>query len=197
VTSDRYSAYCHLVGPEWQICWSHLEREFTGWAEGTAQPAGLGRAALAATRRLFDRWHHYRAGDLSHAALACYLQPVKQRLQAVLKEAAASGHWRVEGPARHLLKHFESLWTFTRVEGVEPTNNHAERALRRGVLWRKRSFGHQSESGRAFVERLLTAVVSLRLQARSVLAYLEAACRAALTGSSHLSLLPHPTGSPP
>ena len=84
----------------------------------------------------------------------------------------------VEGPARHLLKHFESLWTFARVEGVEPTNNHAERELRRGVLWRKRSFGHQSERGRAFVERLLTVVGSLRLQGRNVLAYLEEACRA-------------------
>jgi hypothetical protein len=70
-----------------------------------------------------------------------------------------------------------------------------ERALRRGVLWRKRSFGHQSESGRAFVERLLTAVGSLRLQGRNVLAYLEA--RAALNGTSHPSLLSHPAASPP
>jgi transposase len=194
VTSDRYSAYCHLVGDEWQICWSHLDREFVGWAESTGRAASLGKAAQAATRRVFDRWHQYRAGDLSHAALASYLEPVKERLRETLEDAAASGHWRVEGPARHLLKHFDSLWTFTRVEGVEPTNNHAERALRRGVLWRKRSFGHQSESGRAFVERLLTVVGSLRLQGRHVLAYLEAACRAALTGAGPPSLLPHPAG---
>jgi len=197
VTSDRYSAYCHLVGDEWQLCWSHLEREFTGWAESTAPAAGSGRAALAASRRLFSRWHQHRAGDFPHAALSSYLQPVKQRLQAVLQEAAASGHWRVEGPARHLLKHFESLWTFTRVEGVEPTNNHAERALRRAVLWRKRSFGHQSESGRLFVERLLTVAGSLRLQGRNLLAYLEAACRAALTHTYPPSLLPHSAASPP
>jgi transposase len=176
VTSDRYSAYCHLVGDEWQSCWSHLDREFTGWAQSRGKAAGLGKAAKAATRRLFCRWHQYRAGELSHAAMAAYLEPVKEHLRATLVEASASGHWRVEGPARHLLKHFESLFTFTRVEGVEPTNNHAERALRRGVLWRKRSFGHQSERGRAFVERLLTAGGSLRLQGRNVLAYLEAAC---------------------
>src|SRR5206468_1156756 len=100
-------------------------------------------------------------------------------------------------PARHLLKHFASLWTFTLWEGVEPTNNHAERVLRRGVLWRKNSFGHQSETGRAFVERLLTVVGSLRLQGRNVLAFLEAACRATLTGQPPPSLLPHPVGSPP
>ena len=194
VTSDRYSAYCHLVGEAWQICWSHLEREFVGWAESTSRAAALGKAALTATRRVFDRWHQYRAGELPHPALAPYLQPVKERLREVLEEAATSGHWRVAGPSRHLLKHFESLWTFARVEGVEPTNNHAERVLRPGVLWRKRSFGHQSASGRAFVERLLTVVGSLRLQGRNVLSYLEEACRAALTGSAPPSLLPHPAG---
>jgi transposase len=197
VTSDRYSAYCHLVGAEWQICWSHLQREFTGWAESPGRAAALGRAALAVTRRVFDRWHQYRAGELPYALLASSLQPVKQRLRRVLEEAAQSRHWRVEGPGRHLLKHFESLWTFTRVEGVEPTNNHAERTLRCGVLWRKRSFGHQSERGRAFVERLLTVAGSLRLQGRNILAFLEAACRAALTGLAPPSLLPHPAASPP
>jgi transposase len=199
VTADRYSAYCHLVEDEWQICWSHLEREFVGWAESTGRAAALGKAARAATRRVFDRWHQYRAGELSHATLAAYLQPVKERFQTILREAAASRHWRVAGPARHLRKHFESLWTFARVAGVEPTNNHAERVLRRGVLWRKRSFGHQSEGGRAFVERLLTVVGSLRLQGRGVLAYLEEACRAALTGGGPPSLLPHraAAGRPP
>jgi transposase len=191
VTSDRYSAYCHLVGEEWQICWSHLQREFVGWAESTGRAASLGQAALVATRRVFDRWHQHRAGKLSHAALAAYLQPVKEQFRTIFQEAVASRHWRVEGPSRHLLRHFESLWTFTRVTGVEPTNNHAERVLRRGVLWRKRSFGHQSESGRAFVERLLTVVGSLRLQGRNALTYLEAACRAPLVGSSPPSLLPH------
>jgi transposase len=197
VTSDRYSAYCHLAGDQWQICWSHLKREFVAWAESTGQAASLGKAALAATRRVFDRWHQYRTGILPHAVLAFYLQPEKERLQRILEEAAASRHWRIEGPARHLKKHFASLWTFTRVEGVEPTNNHAERVLRRGVLWRKRSFGHQSPSGRAFVERLLTVGGSLRLQGRNVLAFLEAVCRAALTHQPPPSLLPHPVASPP
>jgi transposase len=70
VTADRYRAYGHLVGDEWQLCWSHLEREFTGGAESTAPAAGAGRAALAATRRLFSRWHQHRAGDFPHAALS-------------------------------------------------------------------------------------------------------------------------------
>jgi hypothetical protein len=66
----------------------------------------------------------------------------------------------------------ESLWTFVRVEGVEPTNNYIERLLRLAVLWRKKSLGSQSEAGCRFVERLLTVVQTRRLQGRSVLDYL-------------------------
>jgi transposase len=59
-----------------------------------------------------------------------------------------------------------ALWTFVRVQGVEPTNNHIERLLRPAVLWRKRSFGSQSEAGCRWVERLLTVVQTRRLQGR-------------------------------
>src|SRR5262249_23206041 len=109
-SSDRYSAYCHLVEEEWQICWGHLDRKFVGWAQSPGRPASLGKAALAASRRVVSRWHQVRAGALPHGALAAYLQPVKERLRQVMEEAAASGHRWVEGPSRHLLKHYGSLW---------------------------------------------------------------------------------------
>jgi len=67
-----------------------------------------------------------------------------------------------------------ALWTFVRVEGVEPTNNNAERPLRRAVLWRRKSFGTQSEAGSRFVERILTAATTLRQQGCEVLDYLTA-----------------------
>src|SRR5437773_7400532 len=85
-----------------------------------------------------------------------------------------------------LLMHWPSLWTFVHTPGVEPTNNAAERALRRAVLWRKKSFGSQSEAGCRFVERLLTVVGTLRLQQREVLSYLEQAL------SAHRAGLPIP-----
>jgi transposase len=72
----------------------------------------------------------------------------------------------------------------------EPTNNAAERALRRGVIWRRRSYGTQSENGSLFVERILTAVMTLRQQKRDVLDYLAAACKAVTLGISAPSLLP-------
>jgi transposase len=190
VTTDRYSAYAHLSGDQRATCWSHLKRDFTGWKDAGGAAAPLGKRALELTRQLFECWHALRDGEIGRALLCERLQPVQAAFRELFQQARASGHWAVAGPAGQLIKHWETLWTFARVEGVEPTNNHAERALRRAVLWRKGSFGHQSEQGRSFVERMLTAVTSLRLQRRNVLTYLETALRAALTGAAPPSLLP-------
>jgi transposase len=83
-----------------------------------------------------------------------------------------------------------SLWTFVREQGVEPTNNDAERPLRRAVLWRRKSFGTKSESGSRFVERILTVVTTLRRQGRDVLNYLTAACASVIGGGESIRLLP-------
>jgi transposase len=87
------------------------------------------------------------------------------------------------------------IWTFTRVEGVEPTNNGAERALRPAVLWRKGSFGSDSQVGSRFAERLLTVVATCRQQGRPLLDFLVAAGEAALRGSAPPSLLPARAGT--
>jgi transposase len=81
-------------------------------------------------------------------------------------------------------------WTFVQVEGVEPTNNTAERSIRPGVLWRKGSFGTQSAEGSRFVESMMTVVATLKQQQRNVLEYLTATCEAALRGEAAPSLLP-------
>ncbi len=81
------------------------------------------------------------------------------------------------------------------VDDVELTNNAAERALRRAVIWRRRSFGTQSAEGSRFAERLLTVVTTLRQQKRDVLDYLTMACTEALSGQSAPSLLPLPPAS--
>ena len=56
--------------------------------------------------------------------------------------------------ARRLLREMDSLWVFLAQYGVEPTNNRAERALRFGVLWRKRSLGTASDKGNHWAERI-------------------------------------------
>ena len=99
---------------------------------------------------------------------------------------------KTEGTCREILKLRQALWTFVRHEGVEPTNDAAERAIRPGVLWRKGSFGTQSAEGSRFVEVLLTVVATLKQQHRHVLAYVTAACEAALLRQP----APSPTSNP-
>src|SRR4030095_5103012 len=88
--------------------------------------------------------------------------------------------WKAAGLCRELTKWWAALWTFARVEGVEPTNNGSARALRPWVLWRKRSFGCDSETGRRLAERLLTVAATCRQQGRGLLDFLVAAGEAAL-----------------
>lgn len=186
VTSDRYSVYTHLTGDAWQICWAHLLRDFQALADRKDDARAIGEAAKREIRQLFGLWHGMRAGQFDRRTLRARLRPVQARFKTLLRRAARQDHPAAGGLARSLLRHWASLWTFARVEGVEPTNNHAERTLRPAVLWRKSSFGHQSEGGKEFVERLLSVVGSLRLQGRDVLAYLEAACR----GGRHATAVP-------
>jgi transposase len=178
VICDRYSAYQHLHGDARQVCWAHLRREFVELSQMKGEPQRLGEALLGATGWLFELWHAYRRGELDWEELQGWMGRVQAQFAEVLGVAKASEHWRASPLGRELLKQWECLWTFVRVSGVEPTNNAGERAVRPGVLWRKNSFGHQSQSGRGFVERMLTVVGSLKLQGRGVLEYLEGAIRA-------------------
>jgi len=194
VICDRYSAYQHLQGDERQVCWAHLLREFVELSQMTGDAKRLGEALLAATGWLFEAWHAYRNAEIDRVEWQAWMGRVQAQLAELLRLAKESDHWRAGPLGRELLKQWECLWTFVRVPGVEPTNNAGERAVRPGVLWRKCSFGHQGEGGRAFVERMLTVVGSLRLQGREVLTYLEAAIRATQQGVEPPSLLPEPAG---
>jgi len=122
------------------------------------------------------------------------LIPLQARLGRLLRRGQANPDWKAAGLCRELTKWWPALWTFARVEGVEPTNNVAERALRPAVLWRKGSFGSDSAAGSQFAERLLTVVASCRQQGRRLLGFLVAAGDAALRGTAAPSLLPAAQG---
>jgi transposase len=143
----------------------------------------LGRCGLAACRGVFALWRDCRAGKLTRAQLAAAVAPLRAALRRSLRWWRDFGRGRPQRFARNLLAHEQSLWTFARQEGVEPTNNPAERVLRPAVLWRKRSFGTRGPHGRRFAERALTAVQTLRLQGRDVLDFLCRAVEALRAGS--------------
>jgi transposase len=108
----------------------------------------------------------------------------------LLRRGQTSPERKAAGLCRELTKWWAALWTFARVEGVEPTNNVSERTLRPPVLWRKGSFGSDSEAGSRFAERLLTVAATCRQQGRPLLDFLVAAGEAALQGTAAPSLLP-------
>jgi transposase len=75
-------------------------------------------------------------------------------------------------------------------EGVGPTNNTSERALRHPVQWRRTCFGTQSAAGSRFVERILTTAETCRRQGRNLLEFLTQAVTALRHGLAAPSLLP-------
>lgn len=191
VGSDRYSAYTWMAVWLRQVCWAHLRRDFQAIAERGGESARVGQALLAQAEQLFTLWHRVRAGPLSRAEFQVQVQPLRQRVGELLREGVQVAHPKTAATCAKILQVEAALWTFVDHEGVEPTNNAAERALRRAVLWRRRSFGTQSESGSRFVERILTVVTTLRQQHRDVLDFLTDACAAAIAKRPAPSLLPN------
>jgi transposase len=142
---------------------------------------------------MFHAWHRVRDGTLPHAQFRVLMRPIRRQVARLLKAGQTCGVAQTEGVCREILKVYDALWTFVRVEGVEPTNNAAERAIRPGVLWRKNSFGTQSADGSRCVEAMMTVVATLKQQHRNVLAYMTEVCQAASAGAPAPSLLPDST----
>ena len=190
IGTDRYAGY-HWIDPrQRQLCWAQLKREFMAWSERAGETARIGRVLLAVEKQLFTLWDRVREGTLAWADFHVAMLPLVARVNTLLQEGIAGADAKAQGTCRNLLKLEPARWTFVWESEVDPTNNRAERPLRRAVLWRRRSFGTQSEAGSQFVERILTTVPTLRQQRRDVLDYLTAACTAAIRKAPAPSLLP-------
>ena len=187
--SDRWGAYNDWEVRRRQICWSHLIRDFVGFSERKGS-AEVGKLLLVETKKMFDLWKRVRDGTLLRSSLRVYMVPIRRRVEALLRKGTRCQDTKTQGMCEMILKLRPALWTFVRVEGVEPTNNVAERTIRHAVLYRKGCFGTQSDEGSRFVERILTVVATLRQQKRNVMDYLTEACRRALVGRNPPSLLP-------
>jgi transposase len=188
--SDRWWAYTYLDPERRQVCWSHIIRDFTAQSEGLEPETSFGAAGLEITGRLFSAWDDFQA-DGDRIQLIERMAPLKRELETLLRRCAgkAPKYKRTRGLARNLLKVWPALWTFTEVEGVEPTNNRAERGLRGAVIYRKLSLGSQSEAGEQTIERLLSASQTCRLQRRSLFAYLADVLAAKARGDPVPSLV--------
>jgi len=138
---------------------------------------------------IFEYWHGYKDGQLIREELQFFMQPLQRDFEQLLQRGKKCGSDGIAGACADILEHREALWTFVTQEGVEPTNNHAERELRDFVLWRKRSFGTRSERGDRFAERIMTVVRTARKQGLDVLDFLVRSIKASLDATAAPILL--------
>jgi transposase len=190
LVTDRWSGYGWADKGLRQVCWSHLLRDFQGFVDRGGEGKPLGEALLAQAHQMFGWWHRVKDGTLKRGTFERRMRGVEAEVVRLLEEASECSSPKTAGMAREILKLEAALFTFVDVEGLEPTNNAAERALRPAVLWRKGSWGTHSPEGSRFVERMLTVVATLKQQQRHVLEYLTASCEALLRAQPGPSLLP-------
>jgi len=185
---DRARMYW-CCGGRLQWCWAHLKRDFQALIDSSCTvKKRLGHDLMRETKKLFALWPRVRDGTLSRRAFRRRMKPIRRQVERYLLRGSFNA--RTHGFCKELYDYRERLWTFLESDGVEPTNNAAEQALRHAVIWRKLSFGTQSPNGSRFVERMLTVIETCRRQNRNVFAWLTATVSAHHHGRTIPSLLP-------
>jgi transposase len=188
VNCDRAKMYGKVGRPQW--CWAHLKRDFQALIDHPDhQVKRLGRDLMRPTKELFRHWSRCRDGTITHRGFKRLMQPIRREIDGLLLRGMFSGNPKLTGMCAPLRHHRDRLWTFLEVEGVEPTNNASERALRPAVLWRKLSFGTKSAQGSRFVETILTVIETCHRQSKNSFEFLTDSIQAHFRGERPPSLL--------
>jgi transposase len=186
ICSDRFALYNYIKPQRRAICWAHLKRDFVRWSERGEACVRFGERGLTLVAEVTRLWNQFVNRRFGRTRLKCKLRPLRRRLDKLLQWGMRCSMEKIRHFCRNLLRVKNALWTFARVRGIEPTNNHAERCLRPAVIWRKKSLGCHSQGGCRYVERMLSVIQTLRLQNRSVLQFLTTSLQA------HRHCLPSP-----
>lgn len=189
LSSDRWSAYNGQPLRYRQVCWAHLQRDFQAMVDRHNAGSAIGEELLCRAQDLFHWWQRVRDGTPRRSTGRKCLSVVRAMTRDALEEGQACGCAKTAATCAEILKVEAALWTFARVQGIEPTNNAAERAVRHAVPWRKRSYGTDSAAGSQFVARILSVVATCRQRGRRVLEYLTQCCAAVWHGAAPPTLL--------
>ena len=187
VICDRFSAYGWVERKQW--CWAHLRRDFQAMIDRDDGGSAVGARLLKLSDDLFWGWHRVAEGELSWDDFLRWADPIRAGVREELDRGASCSSVPTAATCRHLLGGEAHLWRFLAGDGVEPTNNPAERALRHGVLWRKSSGGTASEWGSRFVSRLLSVVATCHQRGCSVLDFLTSCFEASVRSRPVPSLI--------
>lgn len=175
--SDRYSAYQWIPADQRQICWAHLDRDFRKISERRGTSREIGLDLLDQTDKLFHYWHKFREGIIDRKTLKRKTRPIKTFIEGLLRRGRYSKNKKTAGTCRNILLYKPALWRFIETVGIEPTNNLAEQMIRTLAIWRKTSFGTQSQAGTRYMERIMTVVATCKLQKKNILYYLTDAVK--------------------
>lgn len=183
LTTDRYNAYNSHEGLR-QLCWSHTDRDFEKIASRIGLDKWLGEQLLSCKKQVFEIWHNFKDGYLTREELIVKIEVIKEDIRLLFKVGACHEETsnKTKATCTDYLIHFDKLWLFVYMENIEPTNNLAEQALRHGVIWRKLSYGSQSEEGERFVERVMTIAMTLKKRAQNSFEYFANSFRAFIFG---------------
>jgi transposase len=190
VGSDRYSVYEYTKAFWRQISCSHLVRDFQAMIDRGGASQEIGERLLELSKWLFRHWHRVRHGTLTWPAFQERMRRLRREVKQALEDESRCGCAKTAVTCFEIDNLEERLWTFARMQGVAPTNNVAERAMRHALIWRKISEGTDSTKGSRFVERMLTVVATCRQQGRNVLDYASSCFDANRRGQAIPSLLP-------
>ncbi len=190
LNSDRWSAYSWVATIRRQLCWAHLKRDFKKIAERSGVSKIIGERLLFYERNMFIYWRKVKCGEKTKEEFQNYMKRIRREVEKLLKRGERCRNKKTAGTCKHILKLKDALWTFVDCDGVDPTNNTAEQVIRTHVIWRKVSFGTQSASGTLYMERVLTAVGSCKLQGKNVLDFMTHAIKSHFDGSKAPSLIP-------
>jgi transposase len=188
LTSDRWHVYNRHEVSLRQLCWAHLLRDFQKIADRACSSARIGGALIESTLQMFEIWGRFKDQLIDRTQMKADLEPIRRQIESLLDEGTRLDRFPASAATcQNLLALKQALWTFVEHDHIEPTNNHAERLIRNAVLCRNRSHGTWSERGDRYLERTLTALVTLRLQNREPLPWLVHALQ------SHFGLGPPPS----
>lgn len=194
--TDRLSIY-RFQGPH-QFCLAHLKRNIKRFAERAGLDGEWGQVMLEYLKTIFALWWDYREKRRSRRSFRRKSGRYRDEFEYGLLIASVKGRHSpsLQRFARALLRRAKNLWVFATRDGVEPTNNQAERDLRGIVITRRISYGSKSERGDRFVERINSVVTTLKRQRKQCLDYLERALGAWKTGSSAPTIFSQPCYTP-
>lgn len=192
ITSDDHSAYSSYQKQGIrQLCWAHIIRKLKALKDGRASPDAyiFSKNMLKEVGQIFSCWHAFREGHITREQLLNATTLMRARMKRYCQKYLPSTDEEVRTRTKRLLDNWDHLFTFLTHDGVEPTNNRAEQAVRPAVQWRKLCFGNQSDAGERFTERILTVTRTCQLHGKNSFHFLAELMQSAFKGTPRPSLI--------